>query len=131
MDNAGGAPKVPLFSHSVNDVGDIHLVSFRGELDLSTAAGLVDWLLEISNSKIVIDLSELTFMDSSGIAVFVQAKNELGDSVVLTRPQPNVRRVFEITGLSDLFTEWDPAWSPPTALATSHGRDSCSASASD
>src|ERR1700722_5116844 len=126
MDNAGGARKGPLFSRSVNDVGDIHLVSFRGELDLSTAAGLVDWLVEISGSKIVIDLSELTFMDSSGIAVFVQAKNELGDSVVLKRPQPNVRRVFEVTGLSALFTEWDPAWSPSTALVISRGRESTS-----
>lgn len=126
MDNAGGARKEPLFSRSVNGDGDIHLVSFRGELDLSTAAGLVDWLVEISGSKIVIDLSELTFMDSSGIAVFVQAKNELGDSVVLTRPQPNVRRVFEVTGLSDLITEWDPAWSPPTALVISRGRESTS-----
>ena len=34
---------------------------------MSTAAGLVDWLVEISGSKIVIDLSELTFMDSSGM----------------------------------------------------------------
>lgn len=99
--------------------------------DLSTAASLVDWLVEISGAKIAIDLSELTFMDSSGIAVFVQAKNELGDSIVLTRPQPNVRRVVEIAGLSELFTEWDPGWSPPTALVTSHGRDSCSASTSD
>ena len=131
MDNAAGAPKVPLFFRSVNDVGDIHLVSFRGELDLSTATGLVDWLVEISGSKIVIDLSELTFMDSSGIAVFVQAKNELGDSVVLTRPQPNVKRLFEITGLSDLFTEWDPAWSLPTALVTSHGREETSTSTTD
>ena len=124
-------PRYPFFSRSVNDVGDIHLVSFRGELDLSTATGLVDWLVEISGSKIVIDLSDLTFMDSSGIPVFVQAKNELGDSVVLTRPQPNVKRLFEITGLFDLFTEWDPAWSLPTALATSHGREETLTSTTD
>ena len=129
--NTDGLPKTPFLSHRVNDVGNVHVVSFRGELDLSTADGLVDWLVDIAGPKIVIDLSELTFMDSSGIAVFVQAKNELGDSVVLTRPQPNVRRVFELTGLSDLFTDWDPEWSSPTALVTPDGRDSTSTSTTD
>ena len=105
----------PIFSLTVRDVGNVHLVSFQGELDLSSAAGLFEWLVETAGSVVVIDLSELTFMDSSGISVIVRAKNELGDGVVLARPQPNVRKVFEITGLGDWFTEWDPAWTPASS----------------
>jgi anti-sigma B factor antagonist len=108
----------PIFSHTVRHVGDVHLVSLQGELDLASAAGLFERLVETAGSVVVIDLSELTFMDSSGISAMVRTKNELGDGVVLTRPQPNVRRVFEITGLGDWFTEWDPAWEPSTDPGT-------------
>jgi anti-anti-sigma factor len=59
-------------------------------------------------STVVVDLSDLS-MDSSGINVMVQAKTKLRDAFVLTRPQPNV--VLEITGLTDLIVDWDPAWS--------------------
>jgi len=105
----------PGLSRNVIDVGDVHIVSLGGELDMATVEGLSDWLVDISGSTVVIDLSELTFMDSSGIGAMVRAKNELGDSLVLTRPQPNVRRVIEVTGLSGWLTEWNPAWSsdPP------------------
>jgi anti-anti-sigma regulatory factor len=36
-----------------------------------------------------------------------------GDTLVLTRPQDNVRRVFEVTGLADWFSAWDPNWLAP------------------
>lgn len=99
-----------LFSRNVTDIADNHIVSLRGELDMETAGGLIGWLTEVSGSRLVVDLSELSFMDS-GLAVMVQAKNKWGDSFVLTRPQPNVRRVFEVTGLGHWIVEWDSAWS--------------------
>lgn len=52
-------------------------------------------------------------MDSSGIATFVATKNklnEVGDSLVLTRPQPNVLRVFKATGLDGWIADWDESW---------------------
>lgn len=101
----------PDLSRNVTDVGDIHIVSLGGELDMATVEGLSEWLVDISGSTVVIDLSELTFMDSSGIGAMVRVKNELGDSLLLTRPQQNVRRVLELTGLSGWLTEWNPAWS--------------------
>ena len=87
----------PAFSYSVVDRGDVHLVSFRGELDIATAEGLSDWLVAVSGSTVVIDMDQLTFMDSTGIATVIQARNRMienGDRLVRTRPRPNVRRVF-------------------------------------
>jgi anti-anti-sigma factor len=115
----------PSFSRSVTDFEGFHFVALRGELDLATADGLVDWLLDIAGSSVVIDLAGLTFMDSSGIAVMIQAKNQLGDAVVFTRPHPNVRQVLEITGLTDLLTEWNPAWSH---LSKDHSHESADGS---
>ena len=56
------------FSRRATDVGDVHLVTLVGELDMATSAGLTEWLVDLAGSALVIDLSELTFLDSSGIA---------------------------------------------------------------
>ena len=48
-------------------MGEVHLVVLRGELDMATAEGLADWLTCIVGLTVVVDLTELTFMDSSGI----------------------------------------------------------------
>ncbi len=98
------------------------MVTLRGEVDIASAPGLTEWLVEISASQLAVDLSEVTSMDSSGITVMVQAKNVLGDAIVLTRPQPNVERIFAVTGLTHWFADWDPAWarSRPATSQTAH-----------
>lgn len=108
----------PTFSFSVIDINDVHIVSLRGELDMATAEGLADRLVRVSGSTVVVDLDLLTFMDSSGIAALIEAKNRMaeGDMLVLARPQENVRRVFEITGLSEWIHDWDSNWSAPSSV---------------
>ncbi len=101
-----------IFNRQVREVGDVHLVTLGGELDLETAEGLSDWLVDISGSRVVVDLHDLTFMDSCGLSAFILTKNQLGEDFVVTRPQANVRRIFEITGLLSLLSDWDPTWSP-------------------
>ena len=102
------------FSFSVADVGDVHVVSLRGELDVSTVLGLEEYLIGVSGSTVVIDLDQLTFMNSSGVAAIIGARNRIlehGDELVLARPQTNVRRVFEVTGLDGWIHDWDSSWS--------------------
>ena len=102
------------FDRGVTDVGGVHVVSLKGELDVATAEGLADWLVDISGSSVVVDLSCLTFIDSSGISAMVVAHNRMkgaGDELVLTRPHPIVRRALEIVGLADWVVDWDPEWS--------------------
>ena len=106
----------PDFSLKVTDVGDIHVVALRGELDMATAAGLTDWLVAISGSSVVVDLSGLTFMDSSGINALVMARNRIvdsGNSLILARPSPIVKRTLEIVGLADWVQPWDHRWDAP------------------
>ena len=94
-------------------VGEVHLVALRGELDMATAGGLADWLTCIAGSTVVVDLTELTFMDSSGITALVIARNRMaedGNELILTRPQPIVRRALEVTGLTSWLVDWDPRW---------------------
>jgi anti-sigma B factor antagonist len=89
------------------------MVTLSGELDMATAVGLSDWLIEISGSEVIVDLADLTFMDSSGITELVLARNRLienGDELILTRPAPIVRRALEVVGLAGWITDWDAAW---------------------
>jgi len=79
---------------------------FSGEIDLAAYDRLTAAmaLLTGSTGDIVCDLTNVTFMDSSGIRLFVQMQRsrDVGSAVVMRNPAPNVERVFALTGLSDL-----------------------------
>jgi anti-anti-sigma factor len=96
----------PVFE--VNDVasGDEHRLVLRGELDIATAPRLeaaVRALCEEPPSAAVLDLRELTFMDSSGLRAIVSASEACGSHGHELRiiPGPrNVQTVFELTGVA-------------------------------
>jgi anti-anti-sigma factor len=108
------------FSREVMDVDGVHLVTLAGELDIATAEGLADWLIAVSGSAVVVDLSGLTFMDSSGIAALVIARNHIeksGNELILTRPTPIVERALVATGLAGWLTPWDARWADQQTAA--------------
>jgi anti-anti-sigma factor len=81
------------------------LVVVSGELDMSNADSLQRAVAAITADRpqrLVFDLSGVRFMDSAGIAVLVAAAAEAG-KVQLRSPSPIVRRVVELTGLSDIL----------------------------
>jgi len=56
---------------------------------------------------LIVDMTDLSFIDSSGLGVLIAAQNrarELGDSVVLVQPPPLVRRLLAGTQLQHRFT---------------------------
>ncbi len=104
----------PEFSFTARELPDVHVVALHGELDIVSAYDLALALVEVAGSTTVIDLSGLTFMDSSGISALVMAKNRiLADGrgqLVLTRPGGIVRDALEIVGLSSWIVDWSPDW---------------------
>jgi anti-sigma B factor antagonist len=84
------------------------IVSVEGELDLATAPRL-KWMLvdaiETGHSRLVVDLSGATFMDSMTLGVLVTVKRSLGDAqrlaIVCTRE--NLLQIFEFAGLDGAF----------------------------
>lgn len=85
--------------------GGCAVVTVVGELDLHTAPRLREALLplaEEAGASVVVDLTEVPFLDSSGLTVFVVALKRLreqGGSLRLVAPSPRVVKVFAITGL--------------------------------
>jgi anti-anti-sigma factor len=103
-----------LFSVASRDCGDSRIFTLSGELDASTSRGLLEQLQGPSGGLIVVDLSELTFMDSSGLGVIHVARRHAvddGGMLVVSRPQPIVHRVLQLTGLDTWIVDWDPKWS--------------------
>jgi anti-sigma B factor antagonist len=94
--------------------GFVH-VSLQGELDLSTVGKVNEELQrwEGSDSKVLmVDLSKLTFLDSTGLRCVVRADErarEEGRRLVVVKGPEAVQRVFEITRLSERLELVDDA----------------------
>ena len=85
------------------------VVTVRGEIDVATSAALRDELYSVidgGSTALVVDLSGLGFIDSSGLGVLVGSLKHIrerdGELTLAGLAQPALR-VFEITGLTDLF----------------------------
>ena len=76
-----------------------------GELDISSARDLTDALTTLSgDGDLTLDLSELEFIDSSGLHAILQYAGSLngrGDHLTLANPSAMTKRVFEIAELAN------------------------------
>jgi anti-anti-sigma factor len=90
------------FSADIDRQGDQITVSLRGELDMATAPTL-EQLLDGVKGRVCFDCNGLTFVDSSGLAIFARVDRNGG--AALRAVEPNVRRVLEVAGLEGLITE--------------------------
>jgi anti-anti-sigma factor len=94
--------------------GLVH-VALVGELDLSTVAKVQEELRRVEASSpatVVVDLSKLTFLDSTGLRCIVTADERArseGRRMVVVRGPDAVQRVFAITRLDDRLDMVDDA----------------------
>jgi anti-sigma B factor antagonist len=82
------------------------VIAVAGEVEMVTAPQLAACILEHATSDVVVDLSNVTFLDSSGITALVHGYNELrknGHTLRTTGERDLIRRVLEISGLDGLF----------------------------
>ena len=82
-------------------------VALKGELDLSTVGKVQDELSKVESGRpplVLLDLSRLTFLDSTGLRCVIRAAERAKDEerrfVILRGPDP-VQRVFAITRLEE------------------------------
>jgi anti-sigma B factor antagonist len=83
-----------------------HLTAkISGELDIMSVERLnpqIESLVVRSADRVDLDLSELEFMDSSGLGLLLRITNAFGPQRVLGA-RPLIRRVIEVTGLTEVF----------------------------
>jgi anti-sigma B factor antagonist len=90
--------------------GDEIVLEVSGEIDMATAPMLASALdaAPPGHRMVVLDLSAVGFMGSCGVATILQAREVLagrGQDLVLRLPSPPVRRVLELTGITELLEQ--------------------------
>ena len=71
-----------------------------GELDMASADSLVDEVsMRLGGHPAVLDMSELTFLDSSGVRAIVQLAAKSEQPVFIRQPPDNIRKVLAIAGI--------------------------------
>jgi len=89
--------------------GDIQVLELSGELDYHSSPELREKLTELTSKqtpKILVNLGGVDYMDSSGIATFVEAfqkSKRYQGRLILAALTPTVRGVFEIAKLDSIF----------------------------
>jgi anti-anti-sigma factor len=89
------------------------IIRLSGELDIHSAPEFKDEVLSQLNqgfNTIIIDLDELHFMDSRGLGTFIGLSRSLkdkGGSLKLVCSNQTILKIFQRTGLSDIFRLFD------------------------
>ena len=121
-------PRENLASFNVESEQEAHTAYLRlaGELDLAASPILEEQLLGVEsngNARIVLDLKDVTFIDSSGLRSFLRATERAGGSgrnIAIVNANDTIRRVFELTGTLHLLAE-DPASHTSSDAASRNG----------
>ncbi|HYZ28512.1 MAG TPA: STAS domain-containing protein [Thermoleophilaceae bacterium] len=93
------------FSVTVSTDGDQAVVMLRGELDMSgvdRARQAVEQAESLDKQLLVLDLSQLEFIDSTGLEVVLRAArraHEAGRRLIVRRPSSYVRRLLALTAI--------------------------------
>jgi anti-anti-sigma factor len=111
--SAGSGTPGGRLSLTTSPDGDAVRVAAAGEIDLATADRFEQALiaaLSPAPAALLVDLAEVTFMDSTGLAALIAAHRHAADEgsrLSVVRYRPMVRRVLEITGLLKTLTGTD------------------------
>ncbi len=108
-------------SVSRHEPGGIPLATVTGEVDVYSAPSLRDSLADLlgDGSNVVVDLTDVGFLDSTGLGALVAARKIAGDNgahlpLVCTRER--ILKLFTITGLDGVFTIYPSVEAAVTAL---------------
>ena len=94
---------------TIKENGNQLIAYFSGRLDTAAAietADAVKPLLEATKTEIILDCSELEYISSSGLRIFLSVRKEAaanGNKVIVRNISADIRQVFVMTGFISLF----------------------------
>ncbi len=103
--------------------GDAYVVDLTGEIDVYTSPKVKDAITELIDQEhynLVINLEKVRYIDSTGLGVLIgglKRVREHGGSVSLVCTNPQIKKIFDITGLVKIFGIFDDEQSAMKALA--------------
>jgi anti-sigma B factor antagonist len=105
--------ELPAFAVEWAPISDAPGVLVRGEVDTYTSPQLtaaLDDAMRECQGTFVVDLSDVHFLDSSGVSVLVHARAVLGRedrTLLIVCPPGPPRRIFELSNIADLLALYD------------------------
>jgi len=87
----------------------VFVLAFGGDIDVASAVTVrdaLDRVIAAGHHRVVLDLNEVEFLDSTGLGVMVgrlKAVRDLGGDLRLVCTSPRIIRVLSITGLDEVF----------------------------
>lgn len=96
------------FSISRSTRGASEVVTLEGELDMANAATVAETLDALADGErpVIVDLSDLTFIDSSGIHAILRPRPQQG-AVLLVCPPGNIQRVLSVTKIDRVLPVYE------------------------
>ena len=112
-DDSTGPARSLLTTEVTPNADDSVTVAVKGEIDASTAdaLGVAMRRALATTTELRIDLSGVSFMDSSGLNTLVTARHDCEARqarLVVIDDNPNIRHLFELAGLNGLFEREPP-----------------------
>jgi len=105
--------------------GDVTIVDFQGRLAIgvsdSVLPQIIGTILEDGTKKILLNLSDMDYIDSNGLGELVQVFRESkrqGASLRLLKPHDRVAKTLRLTNLLPMFTVYDTEEEALKAFAT-------------
>jgi anti-sigma B factor antagonist len=98
------------FGVAEHDEGGVLRIAVNGEVDVATAPLLRERLYQAIDRRtgpVVVDLLAVTFIDSTALGVLIGARERSeanGSDLRLVLKEARLMKIFEITGLTDLFS---------------------------
>jgi anti-sigma B factor antagonist len=116
----------------VHKTGQVHVLKLRGSFRLGPAVeafrGAVDEIMRTDTPRIVVNLTEVNSMDSSGIGALVRSQTsakQQGGAIKLVNPSKLVLQTLKLVGLLNIFevhpTEADAVQSFPNGHQAAAG----------
>jgi anti-sigma B factor antagonist len=97
------------FSVTTRAIDELSVVDVAGEVDVFSASELAEQLTQLFDAgrrTVVVDLTSVTFLDSTGLGTLVAARNraeEAGGQLPIIGSGERVLKLFRITGLDEVF----------------------------
>jgi anti-sigma B factor antagonist len=94
---------------NVRNAGEAPIIDLTGEVDAYTAARFREAMLELIENgavNLIISMENVEYIDSSGLGALVgglKRVSERNGRIVIVCNNPQIRKVFEITGLEKVF----------------------------
>ena len=92
--------------------GSAQVITLSGELDIATSPQLRAALMEGDEADhlVIVDLTMVSFIDSTALSALIlgyKQRRNRGSDLRLVGVQPQVARVFEVTGLTEVFSTYE------------------------